>query len=48
MFIISFYSLNVKRNQAHSAEKNSRSGAKITAIFRLSQKYCNRIMIKTF
>ena len=36
MFIIWFYSLNVKGNKAYLAEKNSQSGAKTTTIFRPS------------
>ena len=49
MAIIWFYSINVKGNWAHLAEKNSRAGAKITTtqgirkIFVLSQK-----ILKTF
>ena len=36
MFIIQFYSENVKGNWVHLAEKNPRAGANITAILRLS------------
>ena len=43
-----FYSVNVKEIRAQLGEKNSRSGAKITTIFRLSWKYFNCIIIKTF
>ena len=42
------HSVNVKRNWAHSAGKNSQPGAKITRIFMLSWKYFTRIIIKTF
>ena len=31
---VKFHSINVKGNWTHLAEKNSRPGAKITAIFR--------------
>ena len=36
MFIIVFYSLNVKGNWAHLAEQNSQQGAKMTTMFTLS------------
>ena len=45
---IQFYLVNVKEIRAQLAEKISRSGAKITTIFKLSWKYFNCIIIKTF
>ena len=48
MSFISFYSLNVKKNLANLLEKNSQPGAKITPVFRLSWKYFNHVIIKTF
>ena len=45
---LSFYSVNVKGNCAHLSEKNSRPGGRMTTIFRISWKYFNRIVIKTF
>ena len=36
MSFVEFHSLNVKENWAHLAEKDSRPGAKIAAIFRVS------------
>ena len=45
---VQFHSVNVKGYWTHVAEKNSQPGAKITTIFRLSYKYFNRIIIKTF
>ena len=36
MPLIQFHSVNVEGIWAHLAEKNSRAGAKITTIFRLS------------
>ena len=41
-----FHSINVKGNWTHLTEQNSRPGAKITTIFKLSWKYFNRIIIK--
>ena len=38
----------LKENWTHLAEKNSQPGAKITTISRLSRKYFNRIVMKTF
>ena len=43
-----FNFLNIKGSCTYLAEKNSRSGAKISTIFRLSWKYFNCIIIKTF
>ena len=39
---LNFTSKNVTGNCTHLAEKNSRPGAKITAILKLSRKYFNR------
>ena len=36
MYFIYFHSINVKGNWTHLPEKNSRAGARINAIFRLS------------
>ena len=36
MYFIKFHIVNVKRNVTHLAQKNSRSGARINTIFRLS------------
>ena len=38
----------LKGIQTYLAQKNSRSGAKINTIFRLSWKYFNHVIIKTF
>ena len=38
MASILFYSVNFKGNWAYLVEKNFQAGAKITTIFRLSQK----------
>ena len=40
--------LNARVNWAYLAKKNSRTGAKFPTIFRLSWKYFNHIIIKTF
>ena len=43
-----FYSVNFEENWAHLAKKNSQPEPKINTIFRLSCKYFNCIIIKTF
>ena len=43
-----FFCKNVKGNSTHLTQKNSRPGAKINTIFRLSKKYFKCIIIKTF
>ena len=48
IFFVYFHSVNVRENCTHQAEKNSRPGAQITTILRLSWKYFNCIIIKTF
>ena len=50
MYFIWFHSVNVKRNLTHLAHKNSRPGASMNTVFRLSWKYfnCISVTIKTF
>ena len=48
MAIIWFDSANVIGNWSHLAEKNSRAGAKIVTVFRLSWRYFICIIKKTF
>ena len=45
MHSIQFHSVNVKKHCTHLAQKNSRPGARINTIFRLSLKYFNPISI---
>ena len=48
MSFVSFHSVNDRGNWEHLTEENTRPGAKILTIFRLSWKYSNCIIIKTF
>ena len=50
MYFIYFHSVNVKGNWTNLTLKNSRPGAWINVIFRISWKYinCIGITIKTF
>ena len=48
IYFVYFHSVNVKGNWTYSEEKNLRPGAKITTTFKLSLKYFNRFIMKTF
>ena len=48
MAIAWFYFVNFKGKWAYLAKKNLRAGAKITTVSRLSQKYFDQFIIKTF
>ena len=45
---IKFHSVNVKGNWTHLTENDSQPRAKVNKKFRLSWKYLNCIIIKTF
>ena len=48
MSFVLFHLVNVKGNCTHLAKKNSRQGAKILAMYKLSWKCFDCIIIKTF